>query len=285
MRNFKSKGWAGLAVWAGLLMIFAAGCANLGAIRNFADQSSDIAGYTKLVNYYVDAPMARARYQPAANLQQLEQSKKKKEKQKELLLARHKIIQSYMDALGRLAADEAVVYDKEITTLVNAVGQSELITEKLITKEEVAAFGALGKLIARAATDLWRQNKLRELIKEGNRPLQELVGYMQHVVTKGYVDELDNESASIDKYYGKFFAESSDPAGKEALMEWKNARLSEVNVRREEVEIYSKALGKIAAGHQELYNNLNQLDAKSVLDQMIVYARYLRDAKNALASL
>lgn len=279
MGNLKSKGWGGLAVLVALLMVFVAGCANLGAIRNFADQSSDIAGYTKLVNYYVNAPKEIAQYQPAMG-RQGSSSELTRKGQKEALLARHKIIQTYMDALGQLAADEAVVYDKEVTALGNALQNNQFMD-----KTEATAFIALGNLIAKAATDAWRQRRLRDIIKQGNAPVQAMVISMQKIVEKGYAGALEAESIAIGKYYAKIDAQSSDAAGKQALMEWKAAHLSVIETRWEEAAIYAKALGKIAAGHQELYNNLNRLDAKEVLDQMTVYARYLRDAKNALASL
>lgn len=268
-----------MALWAALLIFFVAGCANLVAIRNFADQSSDIAGYTKLVNYYVNEPREIAKYQPPTQKPD-GASQLLRKKQKEALIARHKIIQTYMDALGQLAADEAVVLDKEVAALGKALQDNQFVD-----KTEAAAFTALGKLVAKAATDAWRQNRLRDIIKNGNQPVQTLVLSVQKIVEKGYAGELETQAVAIEKYYGKIYAESRDPAGKQALMEWKSVHLSTIDSRRKEAAIYAAALGKIASGHQELYNNMDRLDAKDVFVQMTAYARYLRDAKDALESL
>lgn len=280
MRIFKGRGWSILAVLTAMLLILAAGCANLGAIRSFAERSSDIAGYTKLVNYYVDAPQEMARYRPAGAPQPSAEMEQARKKQKQALMARHKIIQTYMDALGQLAADEVVVYDKEVTALGNALKGNQFMDQT-----QAAAFTALGKLVARAATDAWRQGKLKEIIREGNAPVQALVKGMQTVVEKGYAGEMENLAIAIGKYYGTINTQSSDPAGKQALLEWRDSHLAVIATRHQEAQIYAQALGRIAAGHQELYDNLDRLDAKDVLGQMKLYAKYLRDAKSALASL
>lgn len=267
------------AVLAVLLLVgWLAGCANLGAIRSYAEQSADIAGYTKLVNNYIGAKERIASYQP--NPQPNPASLLARKEQKEALVARHKIIKTYMDALGQLAADDAVVYDKELTAL-----GSSLQNNKFMEKPEVSAFVAISKLLAKAATDYWRQGKFREIIKEGNAPVQTLVASMKKIVEQGYAGELENESSAIGKFYKKIELESKDPAGKRALLEWQKVHLSTVKTSKEEAAIYVKALGKIGAGHQELYDNLDRLDAKDVLEQMKAYASYLRDAKNALENL
>lgn len=263
-----------------LLVGSLAGCANLGAIRSYAEKSSSISGYTKLVNDYVNAPKESAPYLPAAQQAQLAEAIKSSSELKEALIARHKIIQSYMESLGRLASDETVVYDKEITSLGKAIQDN-----KFMTQTDATAFTELAKLIAKALTDYWRQKELKSLIKRANQPVQTLIASMRSVVDKNYVNALNTEERAIKGYYDDILADSKDPAGKEALKEIKNQRLAVIEIRRKEIVIYSKALSDIGGGHQELFKNLEQLDAKAVLDQMVTYARYLQNAKNALESM
>ena len=96
-------------VWLGLV---ASGCANLGAIREFASTSSDAAQYNQIVGTYVDTPTRLMRYEPESQRPVLVRQAAERQAQREQLLMRQRLIQAYMDALGQLADDGLTTYDK-----------------------------------------------------------------------------------------------------------------------------------------------------------------------------
>ena len=101
-------------VW---LALVASGCANLGAIREFASTSSDAAQYNQLVGTYVDTPTRLMRYEPESQRPVLVRQAAERQAQREQLLMRQRLIQAYMDALGQLADDGLTTYDKQLDAL------------------------------------------------------------------------------------------------------------------------------------------------------------------------
>lgn len=261
-------------------LILGAGCANLVAIREFASISAQSAEYTTLVTQYVESPERQKRFQPSDQYKRLEQMSRERAAQKERLLLRHALIEEYMDALGRLAADELVTYDKEIDALGKAVADNKFADEK-----DAGAFASISKILFRAAADGWRQKKLRELITESNSSFQEVVGALKRIVDQGFTGDVENEKATMQNYYQTLIMSSKDKAGIAALEEWRDTRLAEVGARGRAISNYSEVLSKIASGHQKLYDKRDDIDNEELLRQMSRYAKDLRKLFDTIKSL
>ncbi len=85
-RSFEPK-LALLAVIVALTL--AQGCANLSAVREFANISSESAQYTKLVSDYVESPIRQKRYQPPSEQERLDRMAAERAAQRDRLLLRH----------------------------------------------------------------------------------------------------------------------------------------------------------------------------------------------------
>ncbi len=280
MRN--ERVWWIVRSWLilGLVGLAMAGCANLSGIRDFAKISSATAEHTQLVSQYVDWPSAQKRFQPESQYPKLDEMIAKRQAQKDALLLRHTLIQEYMDALGHLAADEAVIYDKEVGKLGTAAKDAKFLDDK-----EEKAFEAVANLVLRAATDAWRQGKLRELIRESNEPLQTSIAGLKKIVDQGFGGDLDAEKLAINAHYDIIEAQSSDKAAKAALEEWRTVRLDDVAKREQAIKTYSSALSKIAEAHQKLFDGLDHLNSKELLSTLNGYTKDLRKAYSALKAL
>lgn len=262
------------------LMAPGVGCANLTAIREFASISAQSAEYTTLVTQYAESPERQKRFQPSDQYKRLDQMSRDRAAQKDRLLLRHSLIEEYMDALGQLAADELVTYDKEIDALGKAVADNKFAGEN-----DAGAFASISKILFRAAADGWRQKKLRELITGSNSSFQEVIGALKRIVDQGFAGDVENEKAAMQNYYQTLIRSSKDRAGIAALEEWRDTRLAEVGARGRAISNYSEVLSKIASGHQELYNKRDDLDNKELLRQMSRYAKDLRKLFDTIKSL
>jgi hypothetical protein len=262
------------------LLVLGVGCANLAPITEFADISAQSAAYTGLVTQYVQFPERQKRFQPSSQHARLEQMTRDRAAQRERLLLRQALIEEYMDALGQLAADEPVKYDKEIDALGKAVAANKFAGEK-----DAAAFGSVSKILFRAAADDWRQRKLRELITESNAPFQDVVGALKRIVDQGFAGDTENEDIAIRNHYQAIVLSSKDKAGIAALEEWRDTRLAEVRVRRQAITDYSEVLSKIASGHQKLHDKRDDLGNKDLLQLMSRYAKDLRKRFDTLKNL
>ena len=262
------------------LVVLGVGCANLAAIREFADISAQSAAYTGLVTQYVQFPERQKRFQPSSQHARLDQMSRERAAQKERLLLRHALIEEYMDALGQLATDEPVTYDKDI----DAPGKA-IVANKFAGENDAGALRSVSKILFRASTDGWRQRKLRELIAESNSPFQEVVGALKRIVDQAFAGDTENEEIAIRNYYQPIILSSKDKAGIAALEEWRDTRLAEVRMRRQAITDYSEVLSKIASGHQKLYDKRDDLDNKDLLQLMSRYAKHLRKRFDTLKKL
>ena len=263
-------------VW---LALVASGCANLGAIREFASTSSDAAQYNQIVGTYVDTPTRLMRYEPESQRPVLVRQAAERQAQREQLLMRQRLIQAYMDALGQLADDGLTTYDKQLDALGNA-----LQAAKFADQGEAAALTAVSKLVTTAATDHWRQGKLVTLIEQADAPFQIVVGTLVVIVETGFTTDIANEREALNKYYTELQRTSRDPAGLAALGEWREIRDGQIRDRETAIRSYVVVLKTIASGHHKLYESRHELSKVQVQAEIHQYTSRLKEAVNAIRS-
>ena len=262
------------------LALIASGCANLTAIREFASTSSDAAQYSQLVVAYVDTPARMKRYEPESQRATLDRQVAERSAQQERLLLRQKLIQEYMDALGQLAGDELITYDKELDALGNAAK-----TAKFVDAGEATAFSAVSKVLVLAVTDRWRQGKLVTLIEETDGPFQVVVGALVKVVEQEFAADVANEREALNKYYTGLEGQGKDAAGLAALAEWREQREGQIKGHEIAIRNYAVVLKTIAIGHHKLYVSRHQLSRPDVQAEIHLYTKRLKEAFNALGAL
>lgn len=262
------------------LVLVASGCANLGAVREFANTSSDAVQYSQLVGAYAGTPTRLKRYEPQSQWPTLDRQATEREGQRERLLLRQKLIQDYMDALGQLAADDLVTYDSQIDSLGAAVKNA-----KFADANETAAFSAVSKLLVAAVTDRWRRDKLESLIGQTEGPFQVVMGALVTIVEQDFGSDVANERVAVDKYYTTVQREGRDPAGLAALAEWREMRDGQLRERESAISSYTVVLKTIAAGHHKLYESRHDLSKSEIKAEIHQYTMRLKEASTAIARL
>lgn len=255
-----------------LLLGLTQGCVNLKAIQDFANISAESAEYTSLVENYLDSPNRKKRYQPADQHAQLDTRTQERMAQKSELLIRHEVIEEYMEAMGKLAADEIVDQKEELSKLTTA-----LQTQAGRNPKETEAFGKVAEILTKLASDGWRQRQLQSLITQSNAPIQQILKSFQQIVTEGFGGDLQNEEVVIENYYRTLIAQSNDPAGKAALAEWQEVRMATLADHSQTIQDYATLLGKISEGHQKLYDGRKDLAKKQLLKQIKQSVKELKD--------
>lgn len=247
-----------------VLFAFTQGCTtNLKPIQDFANLSAESAQYRTLVDEYLDFPNRQKRYQPPSRHANLDVMAQDRVTQKASLLLRQSIIETYMKSLGRLAADEIVDNTEELAQLSAAL-ESQTPTNP----QEAEAFKKIAGMVTTVAVKRWRQDQLQNLIEQANPPIQQVLESLRRIVSDGFGGDLQTEEAAIQNYYMTLTMESQDPAGKAALAEWKDFRISQVHERSEAVQIYGNLLDHISDGHQRLFDQRQNLTKEEVLQQV-----------------
>lgn len=246
------------------VLAFSQGCTtNLKPIQDFANLSAESAQYTILVDEYLEFPNRQKRYQPQSRHANLDVMAQDRATQQSALLLRQSILETYMKSLGHLAADEVVDNTEELGQLSAAL-QSQPATNP----QEAEAYKKIAGIVTTAAVKRWRQDQLQNLIEQANPPIQQILESLRHIVSDGFGGDQQTEEAAIQNYYMTLTMESQDPAGKAALAEWKEFRMTQVGERSEAIKIYGKVLDKISDGHQGLFDQRQNLTKKEVLQQV-----------------
>lgn len=263
-----------------LLLGLTQGCVDLKAIQDFANISAESAEYTTLVDNYVDFPNRQKRYQPEDRHAQLEAMEQERLTRKTELLLRHDVIEEYMEALGRLAADEIVDQSEELSQLTTNL-QSQAGT----SPAETEAFGKIAGVLTNAIGDKWRKRQIQELIERSNGPLQTILKSLKQIVVEGFGGDDQNEQFAIQSYYRTKIAQSNDPAGIAALMEWQESREKNLAAHTQAIQAYAVLLGKISEGHQKLYDGRNDLAKAQLIQQIKQSVKELKDILDTIKKI
>jgi len=196
------------------------------------------------------------------------------------LLVRHEVIEEYMEAMGKLAADEIVDQSKELSQLTTA-----LKTHAGANPEETKALGKVVGILTKLVSDGWRQRQLQSLIKQSNAPIQQILKSLKQIVSDGFGGDLQNEGFAIQNYYRTLIAQSNDPAAKAALAEWQEVRVATLADHSQALHAYATLLDKIAEGHQKLYDERKDLTNKQLLEQIQQSAKELKDLLDTIKKI
>jgi hypothetical protein len=267
---------------AGLMLV--AGCADLKAIRTFADTAADSAGYTSLSADYPKSIERQKRYQDDRYQSQLDRELRSRQAQQPALLGLHKGIEEYIRALGALASDELVSYDASLDSLA-----ADIRATKLIDDAKADAFAALTKRTAKAATEMYRRRKLKRLIADANGSFQIVVGALIDIVGRDFVSSLDNESVAADKYYREIvaIAEKAPPqqASVELLKERWQEKTDALKAKKEACVLYVEVLKKIGNGHQLLFDNRDRLSSGQLRESIHAHAKSVKELYRTMKDL
>jgi hypothetical protein len=265
-----------LPIW--LLVLMLCSCANLGSIKEFSAISSDSAGYTALTEEYATSPERLKKYTLEANEAQrtiLTNQASERRAQVEKLRLFHKAVSAYMSALAELSSDELVSYDDDIAKLT-----SEAVAGGFLDDREVNSVNQISGLIARAATDNYRQRKLKVVLREANAPLQALLSTMESLI-RAYGSSLRNEKAAVSSYYRALIATARDEkqsAYAEELWLKSQAESERLDSRISAATGYSKTISNISSAHQKLFDERNRVSDKEVQRQIREYSSRIREA-------
>ncbi|HRQ07327.1 MAG TPA: hypothetical protein PK000_04245 [Candidatus Saccharibacteria bacterium] len=260
---------------SGAILLLLSACADLKGIRQFSEVSADTASYTALSIDHVKSFERQKRFQDQSRHADLDRKIKDRKQQQDALLGLHRGVQEYMTAIGALAADELVSYDSALDSFSKNLKSAKM---PHLNDKSVDAFSALIKLIAKAASDAYRQKQLNLIIGDSNTDFQTLISSMSDIVGLYYISSLEDEEAAVDKFYQKIIviADNAPPpqqASIQLLKESWQAKKDAIAVKKQSCALYAKSLKKIGEGHQLLYQNREKLTAKQFLDTLYGYRK------------
>jgi len=262
------------SILVGLAFIFFNGCSNLQPVADFGKNASVIAGYPEVAQDY-PASLQRQKLYGQTDDSVSDKAIATRKHQAQQLRDAQKILEAYARALGALASDDLIDYNKQIDAL-----NGSLVNAKLATSAQTEGYANIVKLGLKLGTDIYRRHKLRALITTYNPHIQKATGDLVMIVDNGYVRVgLNAEKTLLQDYVAAPAAQSSQKT--EGLPEIINIvaaqQMEMLDKRKQNAEALVRGMEAFAKGHQELASNIGKVDFKVTLSLAQDYANQLRD--------
>jgi len=262
-------------VYALLLIIVLTGCADLKAVRNYADESARFSAYTELTTRFRDTYEREKPYLSGeAERLAVENDKKRKDIYKDLLSI-HNGISTYMKTLAVLAGEDSFDISKDIDSLADAIRKNP---EFGLDEKHVDAYANITKIAGKWMTSAKQQKAVREMIIEGDPHLQKLLDGMLTLV-RYYRTTSDNEQKSVSGLLDVGIAFTDDP--KDQLLATlarvhKQSKDNEYEMFAQKYNAAEEGIKNIADGHKELLKNVNDLSSREAKDIIDKFAKDIR---------
>jgi len=263
-----------------------AGCSSLEPVAEFGKNAGAIAGYPDVADDYAGILQRQRLYgdcSPSVSDEKI--AVRKRDAQR--LWQAQKVLESYARALGALADGDLINYDSQIDALNKSIGEA-----RLATSAETGIYAKIAKLGFELATDLYRRNKIRQLITTYNPAIQKATSNLIIIVEDGYLTALKDERDYFDKYVG---GPANLITGSEQSRQNFEGLQGIVGVvaksqddaldrKREDAKLLVKGMRAFAQGHQQLSENINKVSFKETVSVARQYAEQLRDISKSFRS-
>ena len=269
---FKQQFFPGARILPALFAILLSACTDLSAVRDWATTSLEATEFNEIVTTYADTPKRLAFYDEAGAADWNQQADLRAS-QAEALTQQLSLVSDYMAALAALADDNVTDYTGDVESLTASLKRTGRVSEPTL-----GAAGNLVRLLLNAAARAWQKDEVGDLIARGNAPLQNILnGELRSIVAEDFRRDLEIEAQVLDRHFEDLLRiGGGSDAANAALNEWFVLRKAENASRMAAVESYLTVLGQIAEGHQKLYDNRDDLDAKQLAKDLFGLAKAIR---------
>jgi len=253
-------------------------CTSMEAVQKYAEYTRlTIEGVKPVAEDFYASCMRANSAKPLANYNKCEME----QKASQAILMMSNVLDEYGMALGALAADELVNYDKDIDTL-----RQEIMNLKVkgIEGEKVTAIGSLAKFIAKAATSAYQQKQVAMFITESNDSVVIVANTLADVIRQNYSQAIELEISSWEDTYKRVERVTRN----EKPLEWESYSKVQWQTRVElerklkVAGLLAKSIKKIGITHTKLKKDANNLTSKEIV---AVVSSFVNDVKPVIKDL
>lgn len=205
----------------------------------------------------------------------------------------NEVLIDYMVALGKLASNDAVSFEKNLDALENSLKNfnNTLGATAGLKEDQVNAGLKIARFIFNSLTTQFRQENLNQAILCTNQPVQDYIPGLVSIVQEFYVNGiLRSEGVNLDSYYRKYAPTPEEQSQLLALFTIEQNYIKDVDAlkeRKQAAYAYIEILEKTATTHQKLTDELNQpaKTEKEIEDSCQKYFSADGDSQSAQTSL
>ncbi len=192
------------------------------------------------------------------------------------------VLRNYVVALGSLAADDPVTFTTDVNGLKKSLDSVEINGKKPLDKMQVDSTSNLAAYLFSAAANGYRQDKLKDAIKNHEQDLEYLIEGLIMTIDD-YNAELRSEGIQVASIQGDLVRESRKPRGQRTISDAElNGRLFDTKRHLEMIEARKAAakdcitvLGCISDSHKKLSKGSDELQSDEMLNMIRKYVEDL----------
>ena len=275
--------FAVLALLAASLLLegCATGNVSLYEVREFADASAKLGGYTELSKRYRDTYVREQPYlSPAADRLAKENDAKRRAVYDDFV-AVQKTLVLYMQTLSMLAGDAR--YD--LTPQLDDIGTGVRgLAGSGLEQRHVVAYTGLTRLLTRAIASNYQNRSVETMVRDGDAHVRVLLDGMM-TLTRLYNKTHDNEKKIVLGIFDVEIPFSGKPQDRMLVTMAKvhyMDKAQEYKLLDKRYDMALQGLTKVAQGHQKMHDHLGQLGGSEVRHMLADYARDLNLIRGAL---
>ena len=265
------------------------GCASTGGpvslteVREFADASAKLGGYTELSRRYRDTYEREQPYLPAGADKLARENDARRRAVYEDFMSVQKALVLYMQTLSLLAGDTRYDLSTQIDDLGNGLKAN---ADSGLQQRHITAYTGLTRLLTRAIASGYQNRSVETMVRDGDADVQVLLEAMISL-TRLYYKTNENEKKTI---LGIFDVELPFAKGRDERMLVTLAKVHYMNKASEyklvdrRYDLALQGLTKVALGHQKLRENLHKLSQADVRLMLGNYSKDLRIIREGLAA-
>lgn len=256
-----------------------AGCVDFGPVKEYAALSKQAStGYAGIVEDMYQSCLRSAEFDPPASGETPEKHCVDWKEVQPGLLHAESALQDYLVAVGKLAGDDTISYDKNLDSLKKEVDGIKFSGKSVFDSKQVDAITGLAGFLLKAATDGYRRRELERTFSTQNENIQTVTAALKDIVGHDYKKRLENEETAIEAFQVRLQRASDQSLAVEIGKRQVQDHLWDIEKKREAADDYVKTLDLIAKGHQQLFEHKKDLGSKAL-------SKLLSDDASEMASL
>lgn len=263
----------------GLTLILTS-CSDLKPVADFGKNASAVAGYPEVAKDYPASLQRQRSYGQTGSSVSDEQIAQRMKDAKRLRDAQG-VLEAYARALGSLASDDLISYDKEIDAL-----NKSLIDGKFATSTQTDRYAKTAKFALTFVTDIYRRAKIKEIIVTYNPSVQKASAQLVQIVENGYLTGLSAEQVMFSQLVASRARKSTEEL--EGMPQLISVLAEDREQSFKTKEANAKALAKgirtFAQGHGDLTKSIGKVDFRQTVAIARKYADQLSDVVKSFKS-
>jgi hypothetical protein len=260
----------------------ATGNVSLAEVREFADASAKLGGYSELSRRYRDTYEREQPYlSPTADRLARENDARRRAVYDDFVSIQKSVV-LYMRTLSVLAGDSTYDLTPSIDDLGNGLKAN---AESGLEQRHIAAYTGLTRLLTRVIASGYQHRSVETMVRDGDADVQTLLEAMISL-TRLYYKTNENEKKTV---LGIFDVELPFSNRNTDRMLVTLAKVHYMNKEAEyklvdkRYDLALQGLTKVALGHQKLRENLHNLQRDEVRNMIMNYGRDLRIIRDNLS--